>query len=89
MNHFGVHVNFVAILCCVHFDKHQKKLSSLLKFTFAAIKSLTRKSYISAKIEAEKHLHAVFSANCGAAPTSNQIVEGLFSKYIKNVNTQR
>ena len=37
-------------------------------------------SYIRAKIEAVKHLHAIFSATCGTAPTSNQIVEshGLF-----------
>ena len=34
------------------------------------------KSYISAKIKAIQHLKAVFSSNCGTAPTSNQTVEG-------------
>ena len=37
--------------------------------------NLQENFYISAKSGAVKHQHAVFSANCGTAPTSNQIVE--------------
>ena len=42
--------------------------------------NLDEKTNISAKIEAVKHFHAVFSSNCGTAPTSNQTEEshGLF-----------
>ena len=44
------------------------------------IQNLDEKSYISAKIEAVKQLHAVCFVNCGTVPTPNQIVEihGLF-----------
>ena len=36
--------------------------------------NLEEKSYISAKIDTVKHLHAA-SSNCGTAPMSSQIVE--------------
>ena len=37
--------------------------------------NLDEESYTSAKIEAVKHLHAVFSSTCGTVSTSNQTVE--------------
>ena len=40
-----------------------EKLSSMLFVTFLSNKTLTKKSYISTKIEAVDHLHAVFLLN--------------------------
>ena len=61
MKHEGVHVNFASDL--VYFTLQytsEKKISSLLIFTFILIKPLTKKSYINLKIEAVKHLYTVF-----------------------------
>ena len=44
-------IHFARDPMSLYFDKRQKKLSSLLTFTFSVIKNLDDKSYISAKIE--------------------------------------
>ena len=66
----------LAIQCSLYFDKHQENQVHCLYL----LSNFGGKSCISAKIEAVKHLLTVFTAKCGTAPTSNQIVEshGLF-----------
>ena len=64
------------IQCSLHFDTHL-----IFACILVLIETKTTKPYISAKIEAVKHLHVVFLRTAEQrlsvilSPTSNQIVE--------------
>ena len=61
MNPEGVHVNFASDpIYTLHFDKHQKKNKFTAYIYSHFNQNHDKKSYINAKIEAVKHLHAVF-----------------------------
>ena len=61
-------LTLLATQCSFHLDLRQKN-------QVHCDQNHDRKSYMSAKIEAEKNIYKQFSANCGTVPTSNQIEE--------------
>ena len=55
-----VHIKILLVTTCsLHFDKHQIKNKFIGYIYIHFNQNLDEKSYISAKIEAVKHLHAV------------------------------
>ena len=63
----------LAIQCNLRFDKHQKnQVHFLYQLSFQL--NIDKKSYIITKIETVK-IYMQFSANCGTAPISSQLVE--------------
>ena len=56
----GVHVNFASDPSSLYFDTHQKKMMPIANSYFLSYLEIDEQFGITAKIEAEKELHADF-----------------------------
>ena len=66
----------LATQCSLFFNEYQKPIKFIAYIYIRFNQNFDEKSYINAKIEAV-NIYTQFSANCGIAPTSTQMVESI------------